>query len=78
MLKTLKGIIRLIKKLIEILSLRWMSKDVVIRIFLLQFIIIIFLRIKTGGIDNELVGIVVVQISALIGLKTIEKIKGGK
>lgn len=57
-----------------VLTFKWMSKDFMIRAFIILFWLIVALRIRAGKIDNELVGIVVAQLTALIGLKSAEKI----
>ena len=58
----------------KIVRCEWMSKVFFIRLYLILFWVIIVMRVVADKVDNALVGIVVAQVVALIGLKTTEKI----
>ena len=67
-----------VDKILNFIKLKWVDRNLVIRYYLLLFYVIILVRVIQAEVDNQLVGIVVVHVCTLIGMKTIEKIKGGR
>jgi hypothetical protein len=67
-----------VDKIFYFIKLKWVDKDLAIRFYLLLFYVIILVRVIQSEVDNQLVGIVVVHVCTLIGMKTVEKIKGGR